>query len=261
MENKKQILEIWNKNGLINLKLFSKEEVEELRKESSRLLNERDPDWEKHGIEGHQPYNQPHTDSKLFESVMRDKRILKVVEFLIGSDLNISNCKVQGQQTWMYFKPPGELGRDVHQNIFYSRCDWGEVINITLALNDANKENGCLYYYPGSHKEKICYPIPDELRDEERIKTNPSGWINERGKPIFVPGTYVGGEWVDKYPKVYIPVMEGSVTFLHSHVLHGSDDNVSTDKWRGAFLVGYSKKGGNFYSGEHMKRELIDVYN
>ena len=39
MENKKQILEIWNKNGLINLNLFSKEEVEELRKESSRLLN------------------------------------------------------------------------------------------------------------------------------------------------------------------------------------------------------------------------------
>jgi ectoine hydroxylase-related dioxygenase (phytanoyl-CoA dioxygenase family) len=161
----------------------------------------------------------------------------------------------------MYFKPPGELGRDVHQNIFYSHTDWGEIINISLALNDADRENGCLYYYPGSHKEKICYPIPDELKDEERMKTNPSDWENERGKPIFVPGTYFGGEWVDKYPKVYIPVKEGSVTFLQSHVLHGSDDNVSKDRWRGAFLVGYEKKGGNFFAGSHMERELIDVYN
>ena len=39
------------------------------------------------------------------------------------------------------------------------------------------------------------------------------------------------------------------------------DDNVSKDRWRGAFLVGYAKKGGNFFAGSHMERELIDVYN
>ena len=52
------MVDMWNQTGLITLKLFSKEEVEELRKESWRLLNERDPDWEKHGMEGHQPYHQ-----------------------------------------------------------------------------------------------------------------------------------------------------------------------------------------------------------
>ena len=81
--------------------------------------------------------------------------------------------------------------------------DFGQ-ITTNLACEDADVENGTLFLYPGSHKEKVCYPIPDHLKDEERMKTNPSGWENERGKPIFVPGTYVGGEWVDKYPKVYI---------------------------------------------------------
>ena len=250
---------MWKQTGLINLQLFSKEEVAELRKESWRLLNERDPDWEKHGVDGHQPYQYPHKDSKLFESVMKDKRILDVVEFLIRSDLNISNCKLVGHQTWMYFKPPGELGRDVHQNIFYSHSDWGEIINISLALNDADRENGCLYYYPGSHNEKICYPIPDNLKDEERMKTNPSGWENERGKPIFIPGTYKDGKWVDKYKKVPLQTESGNITFVHSHVLHGSYDNISKERWRCAFLIGYILKDSYFHSGG-IQRERINVY-
>ena len=63
-----------------------------------------------------------------------------------------------------------------------------EIVNINIAIDDSDEENGCVYYYPGSHKDKVTYPIPDELKSEERMKTNPSQWSNERGKPIFVPG-------------------------------------------------------------------------
>ena len=267
MENKKQILETWKENGFFNIPMFSKEVVEEIRKESTRLLNERDPEWEKHGMDGHKFYEHPHKSSELFMKIIKDKRIINLMEILFSNDLNIPECKIEATQSWLYFKPPGELGRDVHQNIFYSHANAYEVINISIALDDSDVENGCVYYYPGSHKEKVCYPIPDSShtefasRDPEREKTNAKGLPNERGKPCYVPGNWVDGKWVDKYPKVYLACKAGSVSMLNSHILHGSDDNNSKDRWRRCFLVQYQKFGKIQSPGTHMKREIIDVYN
>ena len=56
-----------------------------------------------------------------------------------------------------------------------------------------------------------------------------------------------------------MPTKSGNVTFVHSHVLHGSYDNVSTDKWRCAFLIGYILTNSYFNSGE-IGRERINVY-
>ena len=190
-----------------------------------------------------------------------------MVETLIGNDLDISDCKIEATQTWAYLKPPGSLGRDVHHNIFYSHANYGEVVNVTIAIDESDEENGCLYFYPGSHSDRMVYPIPDSShtefasKDEERIKTNPEGQPNERGKPCYVPGNWVDGEWVDKYPKVYVPMKAGSVTPLNSHVLHGSDENKTKDRWRRSFLIQYQKLGKIQSAGEHMKREPIDVYN
>tara|TARA_R110000824_G_scaffold295958_6_gene484285 strand:- start:23 stop:808 length:786 start_codon:yes stop_codon:yes gene_type:complete len=261
MKNKKTILKDWNQNGYVNISFFTKEQMSVIKREGKRLLVERDSNWDKRGIEGSQPYRLPHTESDIFEGIMKDKRIHEIVKLFICNDNNISECDLQVTQTWMYFKPPGELGRDIHQNIFYTHCNWGSIVNINIAIDDSDEENGCVYYYPGSHKDKVTYPIPDELKSEERMKTNPSQWSNERGKPIFVPGTYVDGEWVDKYSKIYVPAKAGSVTFVHSHVLHGSEDNKSKDKWRMSFLVGFVRKGSYVHSGNEGLRlsKFIDV--
>jgi ectoine hydroxylase-related dioxygenase (phytanoyl-CoA dioxygenase family) len=240
-----------------------------MKKESKRLLYERDPDWEKHGNDGHRFFEHPHKHSELFLSIVKDKKIIDIVETLMQYDLNNPELKIEATQTWMYFKPPGELGRDVHQNIFYSHTNVGEVINISIAIDDADVENGCVYYYPGSHKERICYPIPDSSHtefasmDKERIKTNPKNQPNERGKSIYVPGTWVDGKWKDKYPKIYPPSSAGSVSILDSHILHGSDENNSVDRWRRAFLIQYQPKGklDIVGRGSHMKRESINVYD
>jgi ectoine hydroxylase-related dioxygenase (phytanoyl-CoA dioxygenase family) len=190
-----------------------------------------------------------------------------MIETLMGKDLDIPDCKIEATQTWMYFKPPGELGRDVHHNIFYSHANYGEVINVSIAIDDADEENGCLYWYPGSHKDRMVYPIPDSShtefasRDEKRIAGNPDEHPNERGKPLYVPGTWVDGVWTDKWPKIYVPIKAGSVTPLNSHVLHGSDENKSKDRWRRSFLIQYQKIGNIRSAGTHMKREFIDVYN
>ena len=260
MKNKQQLLKNWIQNGYVNIPIFSKKEVLEMKKEAMRLLVERDPEWDKHGATGSEPYKLPHKYSKVFEKIMKDKRVHDVVKTVLLNDNNISKCELQVGQTWLYFKPPGELGRDVHQNIFYTHCNWGSIVNITIAIDDSDEENGCVYYYPGSHKEKICYPIPDDLKDEERMKTNPKGWSNERGKPIFIPGTYVDGKWVNKYEKEYNPCSAGTLSLVHSHVLHGSEDNMSKDRWRMAFLIGFIRKGSYVHDGvDGLRGEVIDI--
>ena len=230
-----EILKFYNTNGFYVERLFSSEKMDKYREESDRLLKFRGEDT--------RPYAYPHEDSKLFDDLWKHPRTLEILELLIGS-------KVHGLQTWMYFKPPGEFGRDIHQNIFYTHANKGDIINASLAIDDSNKENGCLYAYIGSHVE-WCLPIE---KDDERIKTNPKDWRNERGKPCAVPGEWVDGVWTEKYKKKYLPLNSGEIIFLHSHVLHGSDDNNSSDKWRRAFLCGYLREGAHFNPGGQMKR-------
>ena len=254
MKNNEQLINTWQENGFINYPLFTPEEVEEMKTELMRLLEERgDP----YGSDPLAFYEHPH----------KDKRIVSMIETLMGKDLDIPDCKIEATQTWMYFKPPGELGRDVHHNIFYSHANYGEVINVSIAMDDADEENGCLYWYPGSHKDRMVYPIPDSShtefasRDEKRIAGNPDEHPKERGKPMYVPGTWVDGVWTDKWPKIYVPIKAGSVTPLNSHVLHGSDENKSKDRWRRSFLIQYQKYGKIPSAGTHMKRKFIDLYN
>ena len=251
----------WIEKGVVKIPFFSKAETEVFRKEAIRLLEERDSNWKENGIEGSKPYMHPNKVSKVFYDLMLDNRLVEYSRRFISFDTNIpfEDVKLQASQTWIYFKPPGELGRDVHQNIFYTHCDWGHVINISLSIDASDSENGGMYWYFGSHKEKVCYPIPDDLKDYERMKTNPKGWSNERGKPIFIPGTYKNGKWVDKYDKTYMETDEGDVTFVHSHVLHGSDENKAKDRWRMSFLVGYVLKDSFMNVGKEIKRERIDI--
>ena len=58
--------------------------------------------------------------------------------------------------------------------------------------------------------------------------------------------------------RVYLTAKPGDVTFLHNHVLHGSDNN-NSDKFRRSLLLIYVKEGCEFQKGENAKREIIHV--
>ena len=108
MKNNEQLINTWQENGFINYPLFTPEEVEEMKTELMRLLEERgDP----YGSDPLAFYEHPHKDSELFSKILKDKRIVSMIETLMGKDLDIPDCKIEATQTWMYFKPPGELGK------------------------------------------------------------------------------------------------------------------------------------------------------
>ena len=76
----------------------------------------------------------------------------------------------------------GQLGRDQHQNIFYTQCKSNEIINVSIAFDNHDPNNGSVWYLEGSHR---LGRLPIEV-DEERAGSNPKNWRNERGKPLCI---------------------------------------------------------------------------
>ena len=85
-----------------------------------------------------------------FDALIRDSRILDVIESIIGP--NIRLVHYQG-----LYKPPqsgGEVGW--HQDDYYFRVTHQKrdaVVSCWIALDDARIDNGCLWYVPGVHHQ------------------------------------------------------------------------------------------------------------
>jgi ectoine hydroxylase-related dioxygenase (phytanoyl-CoA dioxygenase family) len=240
--NKKEknlLLQDWNHKGYAIIDLLTEKEADEVISELDRLRinrNTTDTKWAEY-----EPYMHPHKESDLINKILAHPKAIEAMELLFGSE-------VQGVQTWAYFKPPGELGRDAHQDGFYSQAGWNKIANISISLDPSDETNGGLWAFQGSHR----LPLLDIEVDEERIKTNPGNWRNERGKASKMPEGH-------NFPKIYAKLKKGQAFLIHSHLVHGSDTNTGTTS-RYSILSGYMVKGGYLRQGEHMKREPIDLY-
>jgi ectoine hydroxylase-related dioxygenase (phytanoyl-CoA dioxygenase family) len=233
----------WRYKGWTTLQLLTEEECDEINKILDTLRKERtgtqSPDG---GVWGEwEPFAYPHKLSDRLEAIFAHPKIIESCEFLMGGE-------IVGMQSWAYFKPPGQLGRDQHQNAFYTGCGHNEIINTALALDNHDTENGAVWNYEGSHRLPI---LPIEI-DEERTKTNPTFWRSERGKPCVMPEGH-------DFKKIEGYIRKGEVVLLHSHTVHGSESN-NSNRMRRNYLGGYLKKGSHFNQGNQMKREPIDIY-
>ncbi len=233
----------WRYRGFTVLELLTEEEVDEVNAELERLRQERIGTTTEDGKPWGEwdPFAYPHKLSDKLEALFAHPKVLEAVEFLMEGE-------IQGMQSWCYFKPPGQLGRDQHQNAFYTQCGHNEIINTALALDNHDPENGAVWNYEGSHRLPV---LPIEV-DDERTKTNPTFWRNERGKPCVMPEGH-------DFRKVEGYLRKGQVVLLHSHCVHGSEAN-NSNRFRRNFLGGYLKKGAVFNKGGHMKREPIDLH-
>ncbi len=239
-EEKQQLQFDWRYRGVSILNLLTESEVDSYAEELERIRiqrqeNDTDGEWGEYD-----PYMYPHKESEKLTDLMKHPKIVEACEFLMDS-------KIFGVQTWAYFKPPGQLGRDQHQNIFYTQCNANEIINVSIAFDNHDPNNGSVWYLEGSHH---LGRLPIEV-DEVRAGSNPKNWRNERGKPCVLSSDH-------NFPHIDGYLRKGQVALLHSNVVHGSEPNTSK-RFRRAFLTGYIKEGANFAKGNHMKREPIDV--
>ena len=239
-EEKQQLQFDWRYKGVSVLNLLTESEVDSYADELERIRLERQENDTEGQWGDYDPFMYPHKESEKLTDLMKHPKVIEAVEFLMDG-------KVFGVQTWAYFKPPGQLGRDQHQNIFNTQCNANEIINVSVAFDNHDPNNGSVWYLEGSHK---LWKLPMEV-DEERAKTNPKNWRSERGKPCVIPEGH-------NFTKIDGHLKRGQVALLHSNVIHGSEPNES-NRFRRAYLTGYIKEGAKFAAGHQMKRKPIDV--
>jgi phytanoyl-CoA hydroxylase len=145
---------------------------------------------------------------------MIDPRIDEVMTTLLGRS-------PYAVQTMVYFKPPGSRGQALHQDNFYLKADPGTCVAAWMALDRVDEANGCLEVVPGSHRWPI---LCTEKADTTVSFTD-----------VTVPLPPTGSA-------VPVEMEPGDVLFFHGALVHGSNPNVTTDRFRRA-LIGHYIQG------------------
>ncbi|MXV85260.1 phytanoyl-CoA dioxygenase family protein, partial [Candidatus Poribacteria bacterium] len=143
----------------------------------------------------------------------RDPRLTDPVVDILGPDL-------LGLNNLYIWKPPKiGLGFPWHQDKWYFNHQYktGTTVATWTAIDDADKDNGCLYVIPGSHKYGVREHIELEGSQQGEFK-QAQGARDEDGVAVEVPA--------------------GAVIYFNSQVLHKSTDNHS-ERFRRANIAHY----------------------
>lgn len=122
-----------------------------------------------------------------------------------------------------------------HQDYSYwTRTEPMSHLTCWIGLDDSTRDNGCLYYVPGSHRWKLL-PITGLTGNMEEIMT------------VLSP------EQKEEFRPVPIELKRGQCSFHHPLMVHGSYENRS-DRPRRATLVNVFRDGVRSASDEELLR-------
>lgn len=163
--------------------------------------------------------DNPHAARPVFAALARDRRLVALVEDLIGP--GVSLCFSQ-----IFFKAPEGGGpKPMHQdNFYFGPRDPDGLVTAWVALDTATIENGCLFFGDGSHRRPLA---PHAAPEDEPFNLQ---------VPADVAATL---------PMTAAPVPRGGVSFHHGGTLHQSGANRSA-KWRRAVAFHYVSNGNAF---------------
>ena len=134
-----------------------------------------------------------------------------------------------------------------HQDNAYPRGPYGWYLTGNIPFADQDKENGCMYIYPGSHIESLLNAEFVKSFHEQTDKN---------------PGHDVSRSLPSKYRSIDLPLEKGSLLVLHGNVVHGSYPNNSV-RDRPMILIPYGAKGitqqPGFISGKTGDRREITL--
>ena len=223
--------ELLNNGYFIARNLIDDNQLRILEKEFEMFFN-------RYGIDS-EVIPEPHKESTNIFNIIKSENILSSVKEALQTD------KISFISSWMYYKPPGTLGRDAHQDAFYNHIEKNKGINFSIALDSADKDNGGMWVVDGSSELDL---LPIEV-DEERLKTNPSGGraMFDRGKACNIP---------DNLSKKYLTLSRGDCTGVGGYLIHGSGDNTTYNRWRRSLIITYIESGTNFTKGGADKVEI-----
>ena len=146
------------------------------------------------------------------EALLSDDRLTTPARDLLGEDLCSFTDKLN-------FKRPGGSPFPWHQDAPYWAfgCDHVDrLVNVQVYLDDASRDNGCLWMIPGSHLHGVL-PVFQDRGTIGRLYTDLEQFKGETPEPIEAPA--------------------GSAIFFHGNVVHGSRSNRSSQSRRAVVLT------------------------
>ncbi|MFD3475245.1 phytanoyl-CoA dioxygenase family protein [Streptomyces sp. NPDC058695] len=156
----------------------------------------------------------PHLIDDTAMRYLLDPRITAIVADLIDEEPIAA-------QSMLYFKPPGARGQALHQDNFYLRVEPGTCVAAWVALDHVDRDNGGLEVVPGTHLMDLFCP---EEAD---------------------PDTYFTREYVPPpagLARVPVDMEPGDVLFFNGSLVHGSEPNTTTDRFRRSFVCHYAPR-------------------
>lgn len=112
-----------------------------------------------------------------------------------------------------------------HQDLGYWPTGTPEPLTATcsLALDDADSQNGCLRVIPGSHRKGLRphRPLLGGTRETSHI---------------------LSVELTADDPVIELPLKRGDITVHDEMIIHGSGGNSSPDRWRRTYIAAFRSK-------------------
>jgi phytanoyl-CoA hydroxylase len=175
----------------------------------------------------------PHEISEAALRVLLDARLRTALQALLGEE-------VLAAQSMFYFKPPGARGQALHQDNFYLRVEPGTCVAAWVACDVIDRANGGLEVVPGTHRMDLF--CPEEADAEVSF-----------AREYVPPPPGLAAVPVDMAP--------GDVLFFNGSLVHGSQPNGTTDRFRRSFIGHYvgrsAQRIGHYYRTLSMDGERV----
>jgi len=146
-------------------------------------------------------------------------------------------------QTMYIFKPP-HIGGEVrwHQDASYLITDPPAVTGMWVALEDATRDNGCLWMAPGGHRRP--------LREIYEVD-----WVARKGVLRDLDDT----PWPGPAEAVAVEVPAGSLVLFHDHMPHYSSVNRS-ERSRHAFTMHFADRSARWLEHNWLQRPNLGAF-
>lgn len=152
--------------------------------------------------------HHPQHVSPVIEKYVRHPQICGALSQIAGAHLLEWDGSVECMQAMYFVKPPGFQGQAWHQDEVYIPTRDRSLVGAWIAIDDATKENGCLFILPGSHRKGYLYP--------QKEHENPDEFDSALESYGF-----------DDSSEVPVEVKAGTLVFFNGYLLHHSYKNRS----------------------------------
>jgi len=232
MDLQQEHREFWEKGYLVVRNVFTGEEMQIVKQvildhehmnRVSDALKQKIETGKRPSFESIFVWNDTARDD-VFAKVTRRAAIFDRLEHFFDDRIYVYHNKIT-------LKYPGVVGFRYHQDYAYwydMGCLYPDMATVMIAVDPANRRNGCLKMLTGSHKlGRINHVFDDGVSD--------SGVNPERLEQIS-----------KSLEEEYFELERGDIVIFHCNTLHGSDDNTS-DQSRIALLGCYNTRHNNPY--------------